>query len=144
MVAAVARSHPLLERARVTSNDLLEFPSVGFDTSLSRSTGGNGVVTGIPSLDSQSRISTAQFTDAVFLSFRSPIVAKVPASLVEWLREFLPLVAVELSGEETGIDEAMFWASVQEELLLSPVFAIYPSRKFLPSRLSVFLEALAA
>src|SRR5882762_416740 len=31
------------------------------------------------------------------------------------------------------------WASPQV-----PVFAIYPSRKFLPSRLSVFLEALAA
>jgi len=112
MVAAVARSHPLLERKRVTSNDLLEFPSVDFDNSTTRD---NKVITGIPSLDLRSQISTAQFTDAVFLAVRSPIVAKVPASLVEWLGAFLPLVAIELSGEETGIDETMFWAPVQNE-----------------------------
>jgi DNA-binding transcriptional LysR family regulator len=115
MVAAVARDHPLVKRSRVTSNDLREFPSLHYDTTFTASTQGADVVTGIPSLDWTSQITTSQFSDGVFLAVKSPIVARAPATLVERLSEFLPLVAIELSGEETGIDETMFWASIQDE-----------------------------
>ena len=37
-----------------------------------------------------------------------------PATLVERLSEFLPLVSIELSGEETRIDETMFWAPIND------------------------------
>jgi DNA-binding transcriptional LysR family regulator len=115
MVAAVARDHPLVKRARVTSNDLREFPSLHYDTTFTASTQSTDVVTGIPSLDWTSQITTSQFSDGVFLAIKSPIVARAPATLVEHLSEVLPLVAIELSGEETGIDETMFWASIQDE-----------------------------
>jgi DNA-binding transcriptional LysR family regulator len=115
MVAAVARDHPLLERARVTSNDLREFPSLHYDTAFTAASKVKNVVTGIPSLDWTWQITTSQFSDGVFLATKSPIVARAPATLVEHLSEFLPLVAIELSGEETGIDETMFWASIHDE-----------------------------
>jgi len=115
MVAAVARDHPLLKRAHVTSNDLLEFPSVGFDSSFDSSARSTKFVTGIPSLDSVSQISTSQFTDAVLLAVRVPVVARAPASLIERLSELLPLVTIELAGEETDVHEAMFWAPITEE-----------------------------
>lgn len=115
IVAAVAKNHPLLKRARVTSEDLLEFPGLDSDPSFASSTRGARVVTGVPSLDWRSQICTNQFTDAVFLAVRSPIVARAPVSLVEWLGEFLPLATIELSGEETGIDETMFWISIHDE-----------------------------
>ncbi len=115
IVAAVASDHPLLKRKRVTSNDLREFPSLHYDTSFSAGMRGTEVVTGVPSLDETAQISTSQFTDAVLLAVKSQIVARAPATLVERLCEFLPLVAIELSGEETGVDETMFWASVHDE-----------------------------
>lgn len=116
LVAAVSKDHPLLERARVTSKDLLEFPSLDYDTSfVSSNKRGTKFVTGIPSLDWTAQICTSQFTDGVFLAVRSPVVARAPASLVEQLSEFLPIAEIEISGEQTGIDEAMFWAPMQDE-----------------------------
>jgi DNA-binding transcriptional LysR family regulator len=115
IVAAVAKDHPLVKRSRVTSNDLLEFPGLDSDPSFASAARGTRVVTGIPSLDWTSQICTSQFTDAVLLAVRSPIVARAPASLVDWLSESLPLVSVEISGERTEIDETMFWHSIHEE-----------------------------
>jgi DNA-binding transcriptional LysR family regulator len=115
IVAAVAKDHPLLKRSRVTVNDLREFPSLDYDTSFSASARGMKVITGIPSLDWTSQISTSQFTDGVLLAVKSQIVARAPATLVERLSELLPLVAIEPSGEETGVDETMFWAPIHDE-----------------------------
>jgi DNA-binding transcriptional LysR family regulator len=115
MVAVVAKDHPLRKRPRVTSKDLLEFPSVDYNSGVATSVRGSRVVTGIPSLDWSSQISTGQFTDAVILAISSPIVARAPASLVERMAEFLPIVSIEISGEETGVDETMFWTPVHDE-----------------------------
>ena len=115
MVTAVATDHPLLKRARITSNDLREFPSLNYDTGFTDSIRGTHIVTGIPSLDWMSQISTSQFTDGVLLAVKSQIVARAPATLVERLSGLLPLVAIELSGEETGIDETMFWVPIHDE-----------------------------
>jgi DNA-binding transcriptional LysR family regulator len=115
IVAAVAKGHPLLKRARVTLNDLREFPSVDYDTSFSASARGTKVVTGIPSLDWKSQISTSQFTDGVLLAVKSQVVARAPATLVGRLSELLPIVAIEFSGEETGVDETMFWTPIHDE-----------------------------
>jgi DNA-binding transcriptional LysR family regulator len=115
MVAAVAKGHPLIRRSRVTSNDLLEFPGVDFDTYIASSTRGTQFVTGVPSLNLTSQLSTGQFVDEVLLALRLPVVARAPASLVGWLSEFLPLVTIELAGEETAVEESMFWAPITEE-----------------------------
>jgi DNA-binding transcriptional LysR family regulator len=115
IVAAVATDHPLLSRERVTVNDLGEFPSLHYDTSFSASAQVPKVITGIPSLDWASQVSTSQFSDGVFLAVNSQIVARAPASLVERLSEFLPLVAIEISDESPGVDETMFWAPVHDE-----------------------------
>jgi DNA-binding transcriptional LysR family regulator len=115
IVAAVATDHPLLKRGRVTSKDLLEFPGMDSDPSFASAARGARIVTGIPSLDWTSQICTSQFTDAVLLAVRSPIVARAPASLVEWLGESLPLVAIEIAGEQTKIAETMFWISIHDE-----------------------------
>ncbi len=114
MVAAVSLNHPLLKQKQVTSRDLQEFPSLDYDTSFASLTRGTKFITGIPSLDCRSQIATSQFSDAVLLAVKPNIVARAPASLVERLAEFLPLVAIELTDEETRIDETMFWAPVND------------------------------
>jgi len=115
IVAAVARDHPLLKRKSVKIEDLQEYPSIHYDTSFSASGGETGPVTGIPSLDWTSQISTSQFTDGVIIAVNSQVVARAPATLVERLSEFLPLATIEISGEETGVDETMFWARIHDE-----------------------------
>ena len=115
IVAAVSKDHPLCERAHVTLEDLREYPSLHYDTSFSASAHGAKVITGIPSLDWTSQISTSQFTDGVLLAVNSQIVARAPASLVERLSEFLPLVTIELSGDEPGVDETLFWAPIHDQ-----------------------------
>jgi DNA-binding transcriptional LysR family regulator len=112
MVIAVSRDHPLTRRTRVTSNDLREYPSLDFDATFPSANKETRFVTGIPSLDVRSQVCTSQFSDAVFLAVRPPIIARAPALLVEQLAEILPLVVIELSGEETKIDESMFWAPI--------------------------------
>ncbi len=115
VVVAVATDHPLLQRKEVTSKDLQEFPSLHYDTSFSAALRGTTIITGIPSLDETAQISTSQFTDSVLLTVKSQIVARAPATLVERLREILPLAAIEISGEETGVDETMFWAPIHDQ-----------------------------
>lgn len=114
VVVAVATDHPLLKRKRVTSKDLQEFPSLHYNTSFSAAMRGTKIITGVPSLDETAQISTSQFTDAVLLAVKSQIVARAPATLVDRLKEFLPLASIELSGEETGVDETMFWAPIND------------------------------
>jgi len=121
----------------VTSNDLHEYPSLDFDTTFPSANKGGRFVTGIPSLDVRSQVSTSQFSDAVFLAVRPPIVARAPALLVEQMAEILPLVVIELAGEETRIDECMFWAPVSESAqeqvwlrsLVRACFAPYAARE---------------
>jgi DNA-binding transcriptional LysR family regulator len=116
IVAAVAKDHPLLKRSRVTLNDLREFPTLDYDTSsFSAAARGTKVITGIPSLDWTSQITTGQFTDGVLLAVHSQVVARAPATLVERLSELLPIVAIELSGDEPGVDETMFWTAIHDE-----------------------------
>jgi DNA-binding transcriptional LysR family regulator len=117
MVAVVAKNHPLRKRTRVSSKELREFPSIDYNSGVAPTARGARVVTGIPSLDLTSQISTGQFIDAVLLAVNSPIVARAPASLVESMVEFLPIVPIEISGEETGIDETMFWSPVHDRAL---------------------------
>jgi DNA-binding transcriptional LysR family regulator len=115
IVAAVAKDHPLISRERVSSADLLEFPSLNYDVSFTSPQRDARVLTGLPSLDWMSQVSTPQFTDAVLLAAGSATVARAPASLVARLGEVLPLVAIELSGEETGFDTGMFWAAIHHD-----------------------------
>lgn len=115
IVAAVAKGHPLLKRARVTTDDLREYPSLHYNSSFAAHMRGAQVITGIPSLDWTSQIVTSQFTDALLIAVKSQVVARAPATLVEQLSEFLPLVTIELSGERTGVDETMFWAPINDE-----------------------------
>lgn len=114
MVVAVAPNHPLLKRKKVTSQDLQEFPSLDYDTSFASLTRGTKFITGIPSLDCRSQIVTSQFSDAVLLAVKPNIVARAPASLVERLAEFMPVVAIELADEVTNVDETMYWAPVND------------------------------
>jgi DNA-binding transcriptional LysR family regulator len=114
MVVAVAPNHPLLKRKKVTSQDLQEFPSLDYDTSFASLTRGTNFITGIPSLDCRSQIVTSQFSDAVLLAVKPNIVARAPASLVERLAEFMPVVAIELADEVTRVDETMYWAPVND------------------------------
>ncbi len=114
VVVAVATDHPLLKRKRVTSKDLQEFPTLHYNTSFSAAMRGTKIITGVPSLDEAAQITTSQFTDAVLLAVKSQLVARAPATLVERLCEFLPLASIELSGEETGVDETMFWAPIND------------------------------
>ncbi len=72
-------------------------------------------MTGLPSLDWPSQIMVGQFTDAVMLAVEAPIVARAPASLGEYLSSILPLVVVQLTGEDNQIDTGMFWAPVQQD-----------------------------
>jgi uncharacterized protein (UPF0264 family) len=62
-------------------------------------------------------MSTGQFIEAVLLAVGSTVVAKAPASLVERLREILPLAMIEIADEDTGIDICMFWTAVTDEAL---------------------------
>ncbi len=115
VVAAVAKDHPLLKRTSVKIEHLQEYPSLHYDTSFGASAGESGPVTGIPSLDWTSQISTSQFTDGVILAVNSQVVARAPATLVERLSELLPLVTIEIAGEETGVDETVFWARIHDQ-----------------------------
>jgi DNA-binding transcriptional LysR family regulator len=115
VVVAASKGHPLLKRARVSSTDLLEFPSLHYDTSLRSSTWGAKFLTGIPSLDQTSQISASQFTDAVLLAAELPTVARAPASLVKKLGELLPVRTIELWNEETGFDTGIFWSAVHDD-----------------------------
>jgi len=115
VVAAVAKTHPLTSRKRLRSADLLEFPSLNYDSGFVLPQNDTKVVTGLPSLDWASQVSTAQFTDAVLLAAGSATVARAPESLVTRLSEILPLVAIELVGEETGFDTGMFWAPIHHD-----------------------------
>ncbi|HXQ13511.1 MAG TPA: LysR family transcriptional regulator [Caulobacteraceae bacterium] len=117
IVAAVSRHHALLGRARVTSTDLLEFPGLNSDSSVASTARDMKHITGIPSLDWGSQISSGQFMNSALLAASSPAVARVPASLVGRLANWLPLATIELSGEETEIDTGMFWAPIQHEAL---------------------------
>jgi DNA-binding transcriptional LysR family regulator len=117
MVAAVAADHPVLKHLPVTSKDLMRYPSLHYDVSTVHSTRETQIITGIPSLDWRSQISTSQFSDAVLLAVKSPIVARAPASLVDQLAERLSLVRIELVGEETKINESMFWAPIHDNAL---------------------------
>jgi DNA-binding transcriptional LysR family regulator len=118
IVAAVSKSHALLGRPRVTSADLLEFPGLNSDSSVASTSRQVRLVTGIPSLDWGSQISSGQFMNfAVLAASSSPAVARVPASLVDRLANWLPLAGIELSGEETKFDTGMFWAPIQHEAL---------------------------
>ncbi len=115
IVVAVSKGHPLLKRARVISTDLLEFPSLNYDTSFKSSTLGTEFLTGIPSLDLASQITVSQFTDAVLLAAGSPTIARAPASLVGKLGEFLPVRTIEIWNEETEFDTGIFWSPVHDE-----------------------------
>ena len=42
--------------------------------------------------------------NGVLLAARSPMVARVPASLVDRLQEILPLTVLEIADEETEFD----------------------------------------
>jgi DNA-binding transcriptional LysR family regulator len=117
IVAAVARDHPLLERDRVTANDLIGFPGLNHDSGFAFTPLSTKFVTGIPSLDQRSQISTGQFIEAVLLAVGSKVVAKAPASLVERLREILPLAMIEIADEDIGIEICMFWTAVTDEAL---------------------------
>ena len=110
IVAAVAQDHPLAGKAGVTSKDLAKFPTLNYSHA-----GDPQFVTGIPSLDICAQISLSQFTHALFLAAKPPTVARVPASLVERLSEFLPLAVIELEDEETGFDTGMFWTGIKDE-----------------------------
>jgi DNA-binding transcriptional LysR family regulator len=113
VVAAVAPDHPVLKQLPVSSKDLMKYPSLHYDIS-SASTKETKVITGIPSLDCRSQISTSQFSDAVLLAVKSPIVARAPASLVDQLAGRLSLVCIELVGEKTKINESMFWSPIHD------------------------------
>ena len=113
-VAAVARDHPLVSKRRVTSVDLSHYPGVNIFTGATSSKQEIKPVTGLPSLDWASQISVGQFTDAILLALESPVVARAPASLVEYLSAILPLTSVPLTGEEDEVDTGMFWAPVQQ------------------------------
>jgi DNA-binding transcriptional LysR family regulator len=115
IVAAVALDHPLLKKSRVTSADLREFPSLHYDTTFSVAAHGETIITGVPSLDETAQITTGQFADSVLLAVESQIVARAPATLVARLSEHLPLATIELSDEETGVDETMFWSPTHDE-----------------------------
>jgi DNA-binding transcriptional LysR family regulator len=115
VVAAVSKDHPLVARKRVSSADLLEFPSLNYDVSFTSPQRDASALTGLPSLDWASQVSTPQFTDAVLLAAGSATVARAPASLVTRLGALLPLTAIELSGEETEFNTGMFWAPIHHD-----------------------------
>lgn len=115
IVVATTKGSPLLKRKRVTSKDLLDFPSLRYDTSFRSAAWGKKFLTGISSLDLATQITTSQFIDGVLLAARLPTVARAPASLVERLSEILPLAMVELYGEETGFDTGLFWSPIHDE-----------------------------
>ncbi len=95
--------------------DLSKYPGVNMFTGVITSRQDTKPITGLPSLDWTSQIMLGQFTDAVLLALEAPIVARVPASLGEYLSSILPLVVLQLTGEETEIDTGMFWAPVQQD-----------------------------
>ena len=113
-VATVAKDHPLAGRTHVTSRDLLAFPSLSlhFDSSCSPFT---RFETGIPSLDFSSQITTMSMLSSVLLAVKQPVVARTQASLVEELKELLPLAVIEIVDEEASFDTAMFWAPATDE-----------------------------
>ena len=115
VVAAVAHDHPLLPRVRITSAELIQFPSLNYDTRFTASKREKKVTTGIPSLDWAPQISTSQFIDAVLLAAGSPTVARAPAASVERLSRLLPLATLELCDEATEFDPGMFWAPVLQD-----------------------------
>jgi DNA-binding transcriptional LysR family regulator len=115
IVAAVSIEHPLRDRPRVTSADLLEFPGLNAAAGVLSETPEMRFTTGIPSLDWAAQISTSSFMDAALLAAASTAVARTPASLVEGLSKILPLAGVELSGEETQFATGMFWGAIQHE-----------------------------
>ena len=115
IVAAVGQGHPLLSRQRVTSADLLAYPSLNFTPS-TPSRALSKPVTGLPSLDWAPQISTGQFVDAVLLAVNPPMVARAPALLVERLARMLPITAIELADERTEHDTGMFWSAINEEV----------------------------
>lgn len=115
VVAAVSKDHPLLARERITSADLMGFPSLNYDTRFTSSKREKKLMTGLPSLDWAQQITTSQFTDAVLLAAGSPTVARAPASIVERLNHLLPLATIELCDEATEFDTGMFWAAVLQD-----------------------------
>lgn len=115
VVAAVSQDHPLLARERITSADLMAYPSLNYDTRFTSSKREKKLMTGLPSLDWTPQITTSQFTDAVLLAAGSLTVARSPASIVGRLSELLPLATLELSDEETEFDTGMFWAPVLQD-----------------------------
>lgn len=115
IVAAVRKGHPLLERSRVSSTDLLEFPGLNSNSSVASTARDMRHITGIQSLDWGSQVSSGQFLNSAFVAASSPAVGRVPASLVGRLANWLPLASIELHGEETGFDTGMFWAPIQNE-----------------------------
>jgi DNA-binding transcriptional LysR family regulator len=117
IVAAVSTTHPLRERSRVTSADLLDYPSLNSFSAVPTAERDAKFITGIPSLDWPSQVSSAHLTNAAILAAESPTVARVPASLVDHLAKILPLASVELSGEVSEFDTGMFWAAIQHEAL---------------------------
>jgi DNA-binding transcriptional LysR family regulator len=114
IVAVVAKDHPLATRRRVRSVDLLKYPGVNIFTSVASSAEDAKPITGLPSLDWAPQILLGQFTDAVLLAIDPPNVARAPASLARFLSAILPLVVLELTGEDDRIDAGMFWAPVHD------------------------------
>jgi DNA-binding transcriptional LysR family regulator len=114
MVVAVSKDHPLLTKECVSSDDLLEYPSLNYTTSAMPAKIDVRTPTGIPSLDWSPQVSTGQFIDAVLLAVEPPFVARAPSTLVERLSRVLPLATIELSGENSEIQECMFWAPLHQ------------------------------
>jgi len=114
IVAVVARDHPLANRQSVCSADLLAYPGVNYYTSVASSAESAKPVTGVPSLDWAPQIFLGQFTDAVLLAVDTPNVARAPESLARFLSSILPLVVLDLIGEDNLVDAGMFWTAVHD------------------------------
>lgn len=113
-VAAVARDHPLAGRGRVSSAELAEFPGVNVSSSDAASAHAAKPITGLPSLDWPAQLWLGQFMDAAILAVDSPVVARGPSSLYDYLATILPLTVLELTDESHDVDTGMFWTVLQD------------------------------
>ena len=115
MVAVVATDHPLAKRTRVRAADLSKYPGVNMFTGAISSRQDTKPITGLPSLDWASQIMVGRVHGCRPARHGIAERRQAPASLGEYLSSILPLVVLQLTGEETEIDTGMFWAPVQQD-----------------------------
>ena len=114
IIAVVAKDHELTTRRKVTTEDLSQFPGLNYGSSVVSTSRNVNFSTGLASLDLPTQIITSSFIDAVILAGTSSAVVKTPASLLQYLGNFLPLDSVEIADDLVTFDTSMLWAPINE------------------------------